>query len=62
MSHHNISGSEVFGQRPYVVMRTVGTTGLRRKKASRLWLGFLAGAVVAGGAAGLIALAPTLIG
>ncbi|MEY3293159.1 MAG: hypothetical protein RJB12_930, partial [Pseudomonadota bacterium] len=30
MSQHNISGSEVFGPKPGVMVRSVRTSGLRR--------------------------------
>ncbi|RYF99210.1 MAG: hypothetical protein EON94_11765 [Caulobacteraceae bacterium] len=46
MSQHNISGSEVFGERPFVVVRGVKTGAFRRKKAARAWVAFVAGAVV----------------
>lgn len=65
MSQHNISGSEVFGPRPGVMLRSVKTGGLRRKRAARTWAAFLAGAVVAvvGGAVAMAAiLGPTLFG
>ncbi|WP_332654163.1 hypothetical protein [Brevundimonas sp.] len=65
MSQHNISGSEVFGPKPGVMLRSVKTSGLRRKRAARTWAAFIAGAVVAV-AAGAIAMAavfgPTLFG
>lgn len=64
MSQHNISGSEVFGPRPGVMLRSVGGS-LRRKRAARPWLAFVAGAVVAvtGGAVALAAvLGPTFFG
>lgn len=57
MSQHNISGSEVFGPKPGVMIRSVRTSGLRRQRAARTWAAFLAGAVVAvvGGAVALAA-------
>lgn len=64
MSQHNISGSEVFGPRPGVMLRSVGGS-LRRKRAGRPWVAFVAGAVVAvaGGAIALAAVfGPTLFG
>ena len=65
MSQHNISGSEVFGPKPGVMLRSVKTSGLRRKRAARTWAAFVAGAVVAV-AAGAVAMAavfgPTLFG
>ena len=51
MSQHNITGSEVFGAKPFVIMRGVKTGAFRRKRAARGWLAFTAGAVVAAGAA-----------
>ncbi|WP_372707220.1 hypothetical protein [Brevundimonas sp.] len=65
MSQHNISGSEVFGPKPFVIMRSVRTSGLRRKRAARTWAAFIAGAVVAvaGGAIAMAAVfGPTLFG
>jgi hypothetical protein len=65
MSQHNISGSEVFGPKPGVMLRSVKTSGLRRQRAARTWAAFIAGAVVAV-AAGAVAMAavfgPTLFG
>lgn len=64
MSQHNISGSEVFGPKPFVILRGVRTSGLRRRKARTL-TAFIAGAVVAivGGAAAVVALiGPTALG
>ena len=65
MSQHNISGSEVFGPKPGVMLRSVKTSGLRRQRAARTWAAFIAGAIVAV-AGGTIALAaifgPTLFG
>lgn len=65
MSQHNISGSEVFGPKPGVMLRSVKTSGLRRKRAARTWAAFIAGAVVAV-AAGAVTMAavfgPTLFG
>lgn len=64
MSQHNISGSEVFGPRPGVMLRSVGGS-LKRKRAARTWVAFVAGAVVAvaGGAVALAAvLGPTFFG
>lgn len=65
MSQHNISGSEVFGPKPGVVVRSVKTSGLRRQRAARTWLAFIAGAAVAivGGAVAAAAiLGPTAFG
>lgn len=57
MSQHNITGSEVFGAKPFVIMRGVKTGAFRRKRAARGWLAFTAGAVVAviGGAVAVAA-------
>ena len=57
MSQHNISGSEVFGPKPGVMLRSVKTSGLRRQRAARPWMAFIAGAIVAmaGGAVALAA-------
>ena len=58
MSQHNISGSEVFGDKPFVVVRGVKVGAFRRKKAARAWTAFIAGAVVAiaGGAVAIAAI------
>ena len=47
MSQHNISGSEVFGPKPGVMLRSVKTSGLRRKRAARTWAAFVAGGAIA---------------
>lgn len=65
MSQHNISGSEVFGPKPGVLLRSVKTSGLRRQRAARTLTAFIAGAVVAvvGGAVAMAAVfGPTLFG
>jgi len=65
MSQHNISGSEVFGPKPFVILRGVKTSGLRRQRSARTLVAFIAGAVVAvtGGAIALAAVfGPTLFG
>ena len=65
MSQHNISGSEVFGPKPGVMLRSVKTSGLRRQRAARTWVAFAAGAIVAvaGGAVAMAAVfGPTLFG
>jgi hypothetical protein len=65
MSQHNISGSEVFGPKPGVMIRSVRTSGLRRQRAARTWAAFIAGAIVAmaGGAIAMAAIfGPTLFG
>lgn len=57
MSQHNISGSEVFGPKPGVMLRSVKTSGLRRQRAARTLMAFIAGAIVAvaGGAVAMAA-------
>lgn len=65
MSQHNISGSEVFGPKPFVILRGVKTGGLRRQRKARTLTAFIAGAVVAiaGGAVAIAALlGPTAFG
>ncbi|QDH74492.1 hypothetical protein [Brevundimonas sp. M20] len=65
MSQHNISGSEVFGPKPFVILRGVKSSGLRRRKSARVLGAFIAGAVVTlvGGAVAVAALVgPTLFG
>ena len=65
MSQHNITGSEVFGPRPFVIMRSVRTGGLRRKKAANAWAAFIAGGVVTvigGAVAAAAVLGPTYFG
>jgi len=65
MSQHNISGSEVFGPKPFVILRGVKTSGLRRQRNARTLTAFIAGAIVAvaGGAIALAAVfGPTLFG
>ncbi|CAN7373229.1 hypothetical protein [Brevundimonas sp. LjRoot202] len=65
MSQHNISGSEVFGPKPGVMLRSVKTSGLRRQRAARTWMAFIAGAIVAVGAGAVVMAAvfgPTLFG
>jgi hypothetical protein len=59
MSQHNISGSEVFGPKPFVILRGVKTSGLRRQRSARTLVAFIAGAVVAV-AGGAVILAATL--
>ncbi|HEY0927081.1 hypothetical protein [Brevundimonas sp.] len=65
MSQHNISGSEVFGPKPFVILRGVRSSGLRRQRKARTLLAFVAGVVVAvaAGAAAVAAMAgPALFG
>jgi hypothetical protein len=64
MSQHNISGSEVFGPKPFVILRSVKTGGLRRQRKARTLLAFMAGAavaIVAGAAAVAAAFGPGLL-
>ncbi len=64
MSQHNITGSEAFDRRPFVIIRSVRTGGLRRRKA-RGAMAFVAGAAAAivGGAIALaVIVGPTLFG
>lgn len=44
MSQHNISGSEAFDRTPQVMIRSVKTGGLRRRRA-RMVGAFIAGAI-----------------
>jgi hypothetical protein len=65
VSQHNISGSEVFGPKPFVILRSVKTGGLRRQRKARIVLAFVAGATVAlvGGALAVAAaFGPGLVG
>lgn len=65
MSQHNISGSEVFGPKPFVILRSVKTGALRRQRSARTLAAFVAGAVVAtvaGGAALIAIFSPSLFG
>ncbi len=57
MSQHNITGSEVFGPKPFVILRSVKAGGLRRQRKARTALAFIAGVSVAliGGAAAVAA-------
>lgn len=57
MSQHNITGSEVFGPKPFVMMRSVRPGAFRKRRAARTWAVFMAGAVVAvvGGAVAIAA-------
>ena len=45
MSQHNIVGSEAFDRRPFVIIRSLRSGGLRRRKA-RTVMAFMAGAAV----------------
>jgi hypothetical protein len=65
MSQHNITGSEVFGPKPFVILRSVKAGGLRRQRKARTLLAFVTGAVVAlvGGAVAVAAaFGPALLG
>lgn len=66
MSQHNISGSEVFGPKPLVIVRSVKAGQLRRRRSGKTALfAFIAGATVAviGGAVAVAAiLGPTVFG
>lgn len=46
MSQHNISGSEAFDRTPFVIIRSVRTGGMRRRR-NRTVVAFAAGAGVA---------------
>ncbi|MBO9500401.1 hypothetical protein [Brevundimonas sp. A19_0] len=46
MSRHNITGSEAFDRRPFVIVRSVPSGGLRRRRA-RMALAFVLGIIVA---------------
>lgn len=46
MSRHNITGSEAFDRRPFIIIHSVPSGGIRRKRA-RLALAFLFGIIVA---------------
>jgi len=64
MSQHNIVGSEAFDRRPFVIIRSLRSGGLRRRKA-RTVLAFVAGAgvMLAGGiVAAVVAFGPALSG
>jgi len=47
MSQHNITGSEAFGKKPMVMLRSVKSGAMRRKRTARMWVAFAAGVVVA---------------
>jgi hypothetical protein len=48
MSQHNITGSEVFGPKPLVIVRSVRAGAFRRRRGGRTAvIAFVAGAVVA---------------
>jgi hypothetical protein len=66
MSQHNITGSEVFGPKPLVIVRSVRAGAFRRRRGGRIAVvAFIAGAgaAVIGGALALAAVfGPTLFG
>ncbi len=60
MSQHNIVGSEAFGRRPFVYIRTLRPGSFRRRKA-RTAMAFAAGVaatVIAGAAAAVMVFGP----
>lgn len=64
MSQHNITGSEVFGPKPLVIVRSVRAGALRRKRGGRTAIvAFIAGAcaAVVGGALALAAMFGTTL-
>ncbi|MBX3478068.1 MAG: hypothetical protein KF910_10690 [Brevundimonas sp.] len=64
MSQHNIVGSEAFGKRPHVYIRSMKPGGRRRRQA-RVALAFIAGvgvAAVGGVVAAVVAFGPGLAG
>ena len=65
MSQHNITGSEVFGPKTLVIVKSARAGGFRKRKSGGTVVAFVAGAVVAvvGGAVALAAvMGPTLFG
>jgi len=64
MSQHNIVGSEAFDRSPFVLIRSVRTGGMRRRR-NRTAIAFAAGvgaAMVGGLVAALAMFGPTLAG
>ena len=64
MSQHNISGSEAFDRTPRVIIRSVRTGGMRRRR-NRTVLAFVAGAgaaVIGGIVAAIAIFGPSLAG
>jgi hypothetical protein len=64
MSQHNISGSEAFNRTPSVIIRSVKTGGMRRRR-NRTVIAFVAGAglaIVAGLIGAVAVFGPSLAG
>lgn len=64
MSQHNISGSEAFNRTPSVIIRSVKTGGMRRRR-NRTVIAFVAGAslaVIAGLVGAVAVFGPSLAG
>ena len=64
MSQHNISGSEAFNRTPSVIIRSVKTGGMRRRR-NRTVMAFVAGAgaaVIGGVVAAIAIFGPGLAG
>lgn len=64
MSQHNISGSEAFDRSPFVIIRSVKTGGMRRRR-NRTVIAFVAGAgaaIVGGVIAAVAIFGPSLAG
>ena len=64
MSQHNISGSEAFNRTPSVIIRSVKTGGMRRRR-NRTVMAFVAGvgaAIIGGVVAAIAIFGPGLAG
>lgn len=64
MSQHNISGSEAFNRTPSVIIRSVKTGGMRRRR-NRTVIAFVAGAglaIIAGLVGAVAVFGPSLGG
>ena len=64
MSQHNISGSEAFDRSPSVIIRSVKTGGMRRRR-NRTVIAFVAGAglaIIAGLVGAVAVFGPSLAG
>jgi hypothetical protein len=64
LSQHNISGSEAFNRTPSVIIRSVKTGGMRRRR-NRTVIAFVAGAslaVIAGLVGAVAVFGPSLAG
>ena len=64
MSQHNIVGSEAFDRSPFVLIRSVRTGGMRRRR-NRTAIAFMAGAaatVIGGVVAAVAVFGPSLAG